>query len=109
MKGDYIKQLYAMENATIYYENNDGIIQWNVSDGRRELIYSFDENGVSTLYKTMLLLRDGQTPLLRMYGNINNVTEDWVVVLSHDAVEKEDAVRIVDLDSFQNRNSIKYL
>lgn len=109
MKGDYIKQLYAMENATVYYENNDGIIQWNVSDGRRELIYSFDENGVSTLYKTILLLRDGQTPLLRMYGNVNNVTEDWVVVLSRDAVEKEDAVRIVDLDSFQNRNSISVI
>lgn len=92
------KQLYGMQGNTLYYENDKGIVKWDVESGKRQLIFSFMENGVPRIYDTMLVLREGKAPILRTYGEVNDVWEDWLVELSEEPAESSEAVRIVGLE-----------
>lgn len=98
LENDLGKQIYGIQGNDIYYESFDGIVKWNIVSGDRVLIYSFDGNGVSKIYNTMLVLRDGQTPILRMYTTVNDEEEDWLVILSEQETEPPEATRIVSLN-----------
>lgn len=37
-------------------------------------------------------------PILRTYGNVNEVWEDWLIELSEEPVERPEAIRIVSLE-----------
>lgn len=91
------KQLYGMQGNNLYYENEKGIVMWDVESGKRQLILSFLENGVHRSYDTMLVLRKGKSPVLRTYGEVNGVWEDWMIELSEEPVEPKDSIRIVSL------------
>ena len=103
LKGEQIKQLYGMQGNLLYYEGRSGIIRWDVVSGTRQLVFRFDENGVSNLYDTMLVFQEGKTPILRAYGIINDEEEDWLMVLSDEPVERQDAVRVVCLTEISSR------
>lgn len=102
------KQLYGMQGNILYYQNDRGIVKWDVESGKRQLVFSFMENGVPHVYDTMLVLREGKTPILRTYGKVNGVWEDWLVTLSEEPVERPEAIRIVSLeeDSLRVKNCI---
>ena len=100
---DIILQLYGLKENNLYYENNDGIIRWDVTSGTRKLIFEFKENGVLDVYKKQLVLRSDDTTVLRMYGQINGEFEDWLLVMSDKPVDKNDPVRVVSLTNESNR------
>lgn len=100
---DIILQLYGLKENNLYYENNDGIIRWDVTSGTRKLIFEFKENGVLDVYEKQLVLRSDDTTVLRMYGQINGEFEDWLLVMSDKPVDKNDPVRVVSLTNESNR------
>ena len=103
LSGEWVKQLYGMQGNDLYYENRTGIVRWDVASGTRQLVFRFEENGVSNLFHTMLVMRDGKLPVLRTYGTISDEEEDWLVVLSEEPVERPDAIRIVSLTETSSR------
>lgn len=97
-----IRQMYGMRGNDIYYEVSEGIVKWDIASGRRTLLFSYRENGIGsgyeTGYQTMLVFREGQPPLLRLYRALRDEPpEDWLAPLSGEAVTREEAVRVVDL------------
>ena len=100
--GDII-QLYGMKGNELYYENNDGIVRWDIASGERKLIFAFNENGVQNVYRTQLVIRNNAAPVLRMYGWVNEQFEDWLMVMSEQPVEKADPVRVVSLTKVSDR------
>lgn len=108
LEGEYVKQLYGMQDNDLYYENGFGIVKWNVASGIRKQVFRFDQNGVSDSFGTMLVLREGRTPVLRLWGTVDDETKDWLVTLSEEPVERPDAIRVVSLteESQRVRNSV---
>ncbi len=96
---DAMKQVYGIQGEDIYYESAKGIVKWNIRTGDRKLVYSFQDNGVAQIYNTMLVLREGKSPVFRMYGTVNGELEDWLVFLSEREVERPDAIEVVSLQA----------
>ena len=92
-----IESVYGVQGSDIYYEAWEGIVKWNVSSGDRTLVYPFDQDCISRIYRTMLVLREDQPPVLRMYGTVNEETEDWLVALSENESEPGEAIRIAGM------------
>ena len=92
-----IEKLYGMQGNSVYYQVREGIIQWDVQSGKRNLVFHFQENGVPMGYKTMLVLRKDAPPILRVYSEVDDSFEDWLVVLSDKKVEGKDVVRVANL------------
>lgn len=92
-----IEWVYGIRNNDIYYEAFEGIVKWNILSGDRTLVYQFDQNGISRIYRTMLVLREDQPPVLRMYGYVNGDEEDWLVTLSEEEAEPGEVIRVVSL------------
>lgn len=103
LQGEWVKQLYGMQNNYLYYENRNGLVRWDVASGTRQLVFRFEENGVSNLFNTMLVMREGQMPVLRTYGTISDEEEDWLMLLSEEPVERPNAVRVVSLTETSSR------
>ncbi|MCM1025359.1 MAG: ABC transporter substrate-binding protein [Roseburia sp.] len=96
-----IQQFYGMEGNDVYYEMPEGIVRWNIESGERTLVFLYRENGIGNGYETMLVLREGQLPLLRIYGEYQGEEPvDWLAPLSDRPVERE-TVRVVDLTGGQ--------
>lgn len=96
-------QAYGIQGNDVYYQSFYGIMKWDIVSGDRTLVYNFDENGVSRVYSTMLVLREGEAPILRMYGTINYEEEDWLVVMSDQETELPDETRIASLATASSR------
>lgn len=97
LEKETIDQVYGVQGTDLYYESNKGIIKWELMSGDRVLVFSFEENSVSRIYDTMLVFRDGQMPVLRMYAEVNGGEEDWLVSLSGQKPEEAEAIQIVGL------------
>ena len=41
-----IEKLYGMQGNSVYYQVSEGIIKWDIQSGKRNLVFSFRENGV---------------------------------------------------------------
>lgn len=96
IKGSIV-QLYGLKQNNLYYEDNQGIVKWDITSGERKLIFIFNENEIQDIYDKQLILRDNASPLLRIYGYVNGQFQDWLLTLSEDPVEKEDAVHVACL------------
>lgn len=93
-----IKQLFGMQGNLIYYETSEGIVAWNIKSGNRTLVFHYQDNGIPRTYQTMLVLRNGQLPVLRLYKNSAEGDEDWLAPLSGEPVQREDSsICVVDL------------
>ncbi len=92
-----IESVYGVQGNDIYYEAWEGIVKWDISSGERTLVYAFDQDCISRRYRTMLVLREGQAPVLRMYGTVNGEAEDWLVTLVEETVKPRDTVRVAGL------------
>lgn len=103
LEGEFIRQLYGMQGNDLYYENYLGIVKWDIASGSRQLVFPFDENGIDNNFQTMMVMREGRTPVLRTWGTSNGETEDWMMVLKEEPVERPDAVRLVSLTDESNR------
>lgn len=93
----YIRQLFGMQGNIIYYETSNGIVTWDIKSGKRTLAFCYRDNGITFDYQTMLVLRRGQAPLLRLYRNSSDGDEDWLAPLSEEPVQRADAIRVADL------------
>lgn len=92
-----IRQMYGMQGNNVYYEVDEGIVQWNTATGKRTLVFLYQENGIGTGYQTMLVFREDKPPVLRLYRTFYDQTrEDWLAPLSGDRTVREE-VRIVAL------------
>lgn len=85
----------GIQGSDIYYKTGEGIVRWNVTSGARTMVYRFNQD--QRLFRTMLVLRDGDVPVLRMYGSVDGQEEDWLVTLSEEEPELKDAIRVADL------------
>lgn len=90
-----IESVYGIQGNDVYYRKWDGIVRWNILSGDRTLVYRFSQN--ERLFRTMLVLRDSGAPVLRMYGTVDGVEEDWLVTLSEEEAESGEAIRVVSL------------
>ncbi|MCM1025476.1 MAG: ABC transporter substrate-binding protein [Roseburia sp.] len=98
LEGEQVSRFYGIQGNDLYYASlNLGIVKWDIASGERTLVFSFDENSVSTIQENMLVLRQGQPPVFRMYGTVNDREEDWLTALSAQKPEDKDATRIVSL------------
>lgn len=89
-----IVKLYGLKQNNLYYEDEQGIVRWDIASGERKLIFIFNKNEVQDIYDKQLMLRDNDTPLLRIYGYVNGQFQDWLLTLSKEPVEKADAVHV---------------
>ena len=65
LEGEFIRQLYGMQGNDLYYENHLGIVKWDIASGSRQLVFRFDENGISDSFQTMMVMREDQIPMYR--------------------------------------------
>lgn len=97
IESTHIRQLFGMQGNIIYYETSDGIVTWDIKSGKRTLAFCYRDNGITSDYQTMLVLKKGQAPLLRLYRNSVDGDEDWLAPLSEEPVQRADAIRVADL------------
>ena len=90
-----IKQLYAMIDNELYYENAEGIVRWDIVCGERKLVFGFVENGIQDYYKKQLIFKDDNSKVLRIYAD--GQYQDWLAYMSDTPVSKEVMVRISDI------------
>lgn len=103
LENERILQVYGTLGNCIYYRAQEGIVKWDIVSGSRKQIFHFEQNGISEIYDTLLVLKDEKTPVLRMYGVINGEFKDWLVVLSEEEIESKESVRVVNLAKSFNR------
>lgn len=112
LSGEYILKLYGMMGNEVYYQTPSGIVRWDIATGVRQLVFGFSDNGISDVFRnTILVLREGEPPILRLHAIVNGEEEDWLVRLSTEPVEHLDAVHIVCLtnsamESARVKNSV---
>lgn len=92
-----IKQLFGMQGNLIYYETAEGIVVWDIKSGARTLIFNYQENGIPRIFQTMLIFRNEQPPLLRLYRSSEEGMEDWLAPLSYEPVQRENTLRVANL------------
>lgn len=91
-----IRQVYGLLGEDVYYESLSGIVRWNVKDGRRVQVFSFNAAGIGA-YETMLALRPGQTPVLRLTKSSGSRKKEWIAPLEDHEVSSGEAVRVANL------------
>ncbi len=92
-----IKQLFGMQGNLIYYETAEGIVAWNIKSGARTLVFDYQENGIPRIFQTMLVFRNEQPPLLRLYRSSDEGVEDWLAPLSYEPVQRENTLQVANL------------
>lgn len=97
----YIGQMYGMLGDDIYYRSwamsEEGIIKWNIKSGRRVQVFDFQTAGLDTSYRTMLALREGQTPVLRLTKYKDGKTREWIAALAQQRPTDDGAIRVANL------------
>lgn len=100
----YILQMYGMLGDDIFYRSREGaekgtgegIVRWNIRSGRRVLVLDFRTVGIDTSFQTMLALRDGQAPFIRLTKYKEGRYEEWLTALSEQRMDSGD-IRVADL------------
>ena len=97
----YIEQMYGMLGKEIYYRSSQGadtgIVRWNIESGRMVRVFSFRTAGIDLGYHTMLALREGQTPVLRLTKYREQEQREWLTVLTEQKTPEEGTIRVADL------------
>lgn len=100
----YILQMYGMLGNEIFYRSQEGvengtgegIVRWNIKNGQKVLVFDFQTAGIDTSFQTMLALRDGRTPFLRLTKYKEGRYEEWLAALSEQKMDGGD-IRVADL------------
>lgn len=99
----YIVQMYGMLGDDIFYRSREGtgegIVKWNIKSGRKIWVFNFQTAGIDTGFQTMLALREGQTPFLRLTKYKEGKTAEWLTALTEQRPSDNGIVRVVDLTS----------
>lgn len=99
-----IVQMYGMLGDDIYYRSREnaengsgeGIVRWNIRSGMRTFMFGFQTAGIDTGFQTMLALREGQTPFLRLTNNKDGEYKEWLTPLSQQKTDSAD-IRVANL------------
>lgn len=87
------EQLLAMKGQNVYYASMNDLVCWNVETGVREKFFSTTDNGFkSGMTKQLLIGKEGS-----LYLRCISKTEDCVMELTMEEVDKGEPIRIVDI------------
>lgn len=96
-----IQQMYGMLEDDIYYVSQetagDKIVRWNIRSGSREEVFDFLTARIGGNYQTLLALRKGEAPVLRLSRFGEGRQRDWLVLLTQETVADEGIVRVACL------------
>ena len=96
-----IGQMYGMLGDDIYYRSwamsEEWIVKWNIKSGRRVQVFDFQTAGLDTSYRTMLALREGQTPVLRLTRFKDGKPREWIAALAQQRPAADGAIRVANL------------
>lgn len=96
-----IGQMYGMLGDDIYYRSwamsEEGIVKWNIKSGRRVQVFDFQTAGLDTGYRTMLALREGQPPVLRLTKFKDGKPREWIAALALERTVADGAIRVANL------------
>lgn len=96
-----IGQMYGMLGDDIYYRSwamsEEGIVKWNIKSGRRVQVFDFQTAGLDTSYHTMLALREGQLPVLRLTKFKDGKPREWIAALTQQRTTADGAIRVANL------------
>lgn len=103
----YIVQMYGMLGDDVFYRSREGagngigegIVKWNIKSGRKVWVFNFQTVGIDTGFRTMLALREGQTPFLRLTKYKEGKPVEWLTALTEQRTSDDGIVRVVDLTS----------
>lgn len=97
----YIGQMYGMLGDDIYYRSQamseEGIVKWNIKSGRRVKVFDFQTAGLDTSYRTMLVLREEQPPILRLTKFKDGKPREWIAALTQQRPADDGAIRVANL------------
>lgn len=98
----YIRQIYGMLGNDIYYRSQeaaeDRIVRWDTGSGRRIQVFDLKAAGISSGYQTMLALREGRMPVMRLtkYEN-GRPYKEWLVPFADHGPTDDGVIRVADL------------
>lgn len=92
-----ITKMCGLLGDDIYYETTYGIIIWNIKSGKRVQVFDYKAAGLDTGFQTMLALRPGQTPVLRLRKKQGSKTSEWLAVLEDHELPARETIRVVAL------------
>lgn len=98
----YIRQMYGMLGSDIYYRAQetaeDWIVRWDTQSGKRVQVFDFRATGISSNYQTMLALREGQTPVLRLIKyEEGRPRKEWLAAFAQQKPAEDGVIRVADL------------
>ncbi len=94
----YIRQVYGMLGSDIYYRAEDGIIRWDTESGKRVQVFDLRTIGISSNYGTMLALREGRTPVLRLTKYEGGwPRKEWIAAFAEQRPADDGVIRVADL------------
>ena len=100
-RSPFIVQMYGMQGEDIYYRRSEAaqesIVRWNSRSGRQEQIFDFRAAGMDVGYRTMLALREGQLPVLRLTRYRDGKPREWFAALTEEKAAGDGVVRVADL------------
>ena len=100
-RSPFIVQMYGMQGEDIYYRRSEAaqesIVRWNSRSGSQEQIFDFRAAGMDVGYRTMLALREGQLPVLRLTRYRDGKPREWFAALTEEKAAGDGVVRVADL------------
>lgn len=90
---DFVLQLLGMHKNVLYYENLNGIVAWNVTDGKRTMALSFRENGIDQTFERRMVVKEDGMPVLLLF----NQDKTWIAPLCEKQLARENQITIADL------------
>lgn len=101
VRSPLLVQMYGMQGDDIYYRrreaDGESIVKWNIRSGRQVQIFDFQAAGIDVGYRTMLALREGQLPALRLIKYREGKTREWLAGLAEEKPAADGAIRVADL------------
>lgn len=104
----YIRQMYGMLGDDIYYRSDEGaeegIVRWNIKSGRQVQVLGFQTAGIGMNFQTMLVLREGQTPVLCLSRYKNGEgTKEWLTELAEQRPADDGSIRVAGFTGYDRR------
>lgn len=97
----FITQVYGMLGDEVYYHyqagNANSIAGWNVRNGKGFQVFDLAAMGIDIRFQTLLALREGQPPVLRLTKTGTEGSSDWLTTLTAQKPELNGTVRVADL------------
>ena len=97
----FIARIYGILGNEMYYRYQtgeaDSIAVWNIRNGQGFQVFDLAAMGIDVRFQTLLALREGQPPVLRLTKTGSKSSSDWLTTLTTQKPEPKGIVRVTDL------------